>query len=67
METDNTKTAIDLLATNPELVGCTWDERGITPIRDTSAAPLPLRECGIFRPLPQHVSQRAVWTFPIFR
>ena len=49
METDNAKTAIDLLATNPDLVGCTWDERGLTPIRDTSAAPLPLRDCGIFR------------------
>ena len=60
METDNAKTAIDLLATNPELVGCTWDERGITPIRDLSAAPLPLRECGIFRPLSQCVPPRAV-------
>ena len=59
METDNTKTAIDLLATNPELVGCTWDERGLTPIRDTSTAPLPLRECGVFRPLSQRVPQRA--------
>ena len=48
METDNAKTAIDTLAADSNLVGCTWDERGITPIRGTSAAPLPLRECGVF-------------------
>ena len=49
MENDNAKTAIDTLASDSNLIGCTWDERGITPIRDTSAAPLPLRECGVFR------------------
>ena len=49
METTSTQTAIETLASDPTLVGCTWDERGIIPIRDPSAAPLPLRECGIFR------------------
>ena len=53
MEADNAQTAIDLLAADSNLVGCTWDECGITPIRDLSAAPFPLRECGIFRcPVP---------------
>ena len=51
METDNAKTAIDTLVADSNLVGYTWDERGIPPIRDTSAAPLPLRECGVFRPV----------------
>jgi len=53
METSTTQTAIETLAADPTLAGCTWDERGITPIRDPSAAPLPLRDCGIFRcPIP---------------
>lgn len=53
MKTDNNaQTAIDLLASDPTVLGCTWDERGITPIRDLSAAPHPLRECDIFRPIP---------------
>ena len=52
METSNAQTAIETLAADPTLAGCTWDERGITPIHDPSAAPLPLRECGIFRPIP---------------
>lgn len=53
METNNAQTAIETLAADPTLAGCTWDERGITPIRDPSAAPLPLRDCGIFRcPVP---------------
>lgn len=52
METSNAQTAIETLASDPTVVGCTWDERGIPPIRDPSAAPLPLRECGIFRPIP---------------
>jgi hypothetical protein len=51
METNNAQTAIETLAADPTLAGCTWDERGITPVRDPSAAPLPLRDCGIFRPL----------------
>ena len=51
MGTNNAQTAIETLASNPTLAGCTWDERGITPIRDPSAAPFPLRDCGIFRPL----------------
>ena len=49
METNNAKTAIETLAADPTLAGCTWDECGITPIHDPSAAPLPLRDCGIFR------------------
>ena len=49
METTSAQTAIETLASDPTLIGCTWDERGITPIHDPSAAPLPLRECGIFR------------------
>ena len=49
METSNAQTAIETLAADSNLVGCTWDERDLTPIRDTSAAPLPLRDCGIFR------------------
>ena len=54
MEKDNNaQSAIDLIASDPTVLGCTWDERGITPIRGTSAAPLPLRDCGIFRyPVP---------------
>ena len=54
MEKDNNaQSAIDLIASNPTVLGCTWDERGITPIRGTSAAPLPLRDSGIFRcPVP---------------
>ncbi len=47
--TTTTQTAIETLAADPTLAGCTWDERGITPIRDPSAAPLPLSSCGIFR------------------
>ena len=40
METgNNAQTAINLLASDPTILGCTWDERGITPIRGTSAAP----------------------------
>ena len=55
MENSNAQTAIETLAADPTLAGCTWDERGITPIRDPSAAPLPLRDCGIFRcPSPTH-------------
>ena len=38
METTFTQTAIETLASDPTLVGCTWDERGIIPIRDPSAA-----------------------------
>ena len=49
METTTAQTAIETLAADPTLIGCTWDERGIIPIRDPSAAPLPLRSCGIFR------------------
>lgn len=52
METDNAQTAIETLDSYPTLAGCTSDERGITPIRDLSAALLPLRECCIFRPIP---------------
>ena len=53
METSNAQTAIETLAADPTLAGCTWDERGVIPIRDLSAAALPLRECGIFRcPVP---------------
>ena len=52
METSNAQTAIETLAADPTLAGCTWDKRGITPIHDTSAAPLPLRSCGIFRSIP---------------
>ena len=52
METNNAQTAIETLAADPTLAGCTWDERGITPIRDPSAAPLPIRDCGIFRSIP---------------
>ena len=48
----NTQKALDLLASDPSVIGCTWDEHGIIPIRATSPAPLPLRECGIFRPVP---------------
>ncbi len=51
METTSAQTAIETLASDPTLAGCTWDERGIIPIRDPSAAPLPLRDCGIFRPI----------------
>ena len=59
METSNAQTAIETLAADPTLAGCTWDERGIIPIRDLSAAPLPLRECGIFRcPTPHAESCR---------
>ena len=52
METSNAQTAIETLAADPTLAGCTWDERGVIPIRDPSAAPLPLRSCGIFRSIP---------------
>ena len=55
METTSTQTAIETLASDPTLVGCTWDERGILPIRDPSAVPLPLRECGIFRCPTPHI------------
>lgn len=55
MEKDNNaQTAIDLLASDSAILGCTWDERGIPPIRGTFAAPLPLRDWGIFRcPVPK--------------
>ena len=50
MRTDNNaQTAIDLIASDSTILGCTWDERGITPIRGTSAAPISLRDCGIVR------------------
>ena len=51
METDNTKTAIETLPVEPTIAGCTCDECGIASIRNSSAAPIPLRFCGIFRPL----------------
>ena len=38
MENTNAQTAIETLASDPTLAGCTWDERGITPIHDPSAA-----------------------------
>lgn len=57
METTSAQTAIETLASDPTLAGCTWDERGIIPIRDLSAAPLPLRECGIFRPIPTNCAE----------
>ena len=59
METTSAQTAIETLASDLTLAGCTWDEHGITPIRDLSAAPLPLRDCGIFRPIPAHDTSAA--------
>ena len=60
METTTAQTAIETLAADPTLTGCTWDERGIIPIRDPSAAPLPLRDYGIFRcPVPTHDTSAA--------
>ena len=38
METSNAQAIIETLASDPTLPGCTWDERGIIPIRDPSAA-----------------------------
>ncbi len=31
METNNAQAAIETLAADPTLTGCTWDERGIPP------------------------------------
>ena len=49
METNNAQIAIETLAADPTLASSTWNECGIIPIRNPSAAPLPLRDCGIFR------------------